>query len=260
MNQSEPECTTCSFLFAHRLTVLVSSQTSVPQLSYLNFLSPTHSYHRRIRFDGFCWCTEPRMPSKVCHEPSAGPCSARRSRDLLVSWLLFVKLTSASMSSAASATYTIAVSLALPVAALAARRHSPLCSQAVDHLWSPLHAIGFFLHVVAEFVSRERHSRESKVQLQALDTAMLFGYVAQSTRSASGPIHPSLLHVVREEAWQTLGTASGVLIFRPMSTQKAAVRQEKSAHRPRSTWRAREAAAPEAAAWMPARWVASSSS
>ena len=139
-------------------------------------------------------------------------------------------------------------------------RHSPVCSQAVDHLWSPLHAIGFFLHVVAEFVSRERHSRESKVQLQALDTAMLFGYVAQSTRSASGPIHPSLLHVVREEAWQTLGTASGVLIFRPMSTQKAAVRQEKSAHRPRSTWRAREAAAPEAAAWMPARWVASSSS
>ena len=139
-------------------------------------------------------------------------------------------------------------------------RHSPVCSQAVDHLWSPLHAIGFFLHVVAEFVSRERHSRESKVQLQALDTAMLFGYVAQSTRSASGPIHPSLLHVVREEAWQTLGTASCVLIFRPMSTQKAAVRQEKSAHRPRSTWRAREAAAPEAAAWMPARWVASSSS
>ena len=137
-------------------------------------------------------------------------------------------------------------------------RHSPVCSQAVDHLWSPLHAIGFFLHVVAEFVSRERHSRESKVQLQALDTAMLFRYVAQSTRSASGPIHPSLLHVVREEAWQTLG--SGVLIFRPMSTQKAAVRQEKSAHRPRSTWRAREAAAPEAAAWMPARWVASSSS
>jgi hypothetical protein len=66
-------------------------------------------------------------------------------------------------------------------------RHSPVCSQAVDHLWSPLHAIGFFLHVVAEFVSRERHSRESKVQLQALDTAMLFGYVAQSTRSASGP-------------------------------------------------------------------------
>ena len=30
-------------------------------ISYLNFLSPTHSYHRRIRFDGFCWCTEPRM-------------------------------------------------------------------------------------------------------------------------------------------------------------------------------------------------------
>ena len=63
-------------------------------------------------------------------------------------------------------------------------RHSPVCSQAVDHLWSPLHAIGFFLHVVAEFVSRERHSRESKVQLQALDTAMLSSLKVLGVRAA----------------------------------------------------------------------------
>jgi hypothetical protein len=37
-------------------------------------------------------------------------------------------------------TYTISVAVTLPVAALAARRHSPVCSHALVHSWSSLHA------------------------------------------------------------------------------------------------------------------------
>lgn len=98
----------------------------------------THNDQRRTRLDGF-FCAEAfaGKPSNDRHEPSAGPCSAKRSRESLLIWCPLFRVTSASINSPASATYSIAVSVP-PVATVAARLH--LVAHALLHGWSPWHA------------------------------------------------------------------------------------------------------------------------
>ena len=70
-----------------------------------------HVDQRRTRLDGF-FCAEAfaGRPSNDRHEPSAGPCSAKRSRESLLIWCPLFRVTSASINSPASATCSIAVS------------------------------------------------------------------------------------------------------------------------------------------------------